>query len=622
MTLRQVLSVLLVSVLLAVPGGALAQDGGPGAQSETAVVGSAFTYQGRLESGGSGVSATCGFEFGVWDDASLGAQVGVTQTVPSVLVNAGYFTTQLNSGNEFGNSAFNGLARWLAINVRCPDSGAYTPLSPRQALTAAPYALYAAGNWGLNGNAGTTANFLGTTNNVTLTLMVNGQTAFRLGPNATAVNIVGGAASNNIHSGAFGSIIGGGTNNVISPSVGYGVVAGGTANRAGNFEATVAGGQGNLGDGSFSFIGGGQSNHTFGNYSGVGSGVGNDAIAEYTTVAGGFGNQADAAGATIAGGRANRASGPGAFVGGGGWDGTTASGNAAWGDASAITGGRGNVITATSDYGFIAGGQNNSTSADYASVLGGQDNAAGGTGATVVGGRSNSADGNYSVALGYGAHADQSGSVVWTCGACPILHAGNADAAFFNSDNGFWFGRNLSAESTPVIAPTVFISTSSGAYLSTGGVWNNASDRNAKLNFAAVDGVAVLDTLMSIPLETWSYKVEDDAVRHLGPMAQDFYAAFGLGDSDTSIGTVDADGVALAAIQGLYTVVQEKEAEIAALKVSQADLDARLAALEAGAGTPGAANRGQLAMALVVGMLAGAAVGAGAFALGRRKGQA
>ena len=73
-------------------------------------------------------------------------------------------------------------------------------------------------------------------------------------------------------------------------------------------------------------------------------------------------------------------------------------------------------------------------------------------------------------------------------------------------------------------------------------------------------------------------------------MSQDLYAAFGLGDSEASITTVDADGVALAAIQGLYTLSQEQAARIDALKEQNAsltqrldDLDARVTALEDGA---------------------------------------
>lgn len=78
---------------------------------------------------------------------------------------------------------------------------------------------------------------------------------------------------------------------------------------------------------------------------------------------------------------------------------------------------------------------------------------------------------------------------------------------------------------------------------------------------------------MRLPISRWSYK-DDPATRHIGPMAQDFHAAFEVGPDDKHIAPLDEGGVALAAIQGLYEIVQEKDAKIA-------DLEARVAALEA-----------------------------------------
>ena len=69
---------------------------------------------------------------------------------------------------------------------------------------------------------------------------------------------------------------------------------------------------------------------------------------------------------------------------------------------------------------------------------------------------------------------------------------------------------------------------------------------------------AVLDRVVAMPLATWNYKEQDDSIRHMGPMAQDFHAAFGLGVSDKLIDTVDPDGVALAAIQGLNESTLER----------------------------------------------------------------
>lgn len=85
---------------------------------------------------------------------------------------------------------------------------------------------------------------------------------------------------------------------------------------------------------------------------------------------------------------------------------------------------------------------------------------------------------------------------------------------------------------------------------------------------------------MQIPISRWSYKAQDPRIEHIGPMSQDFYAAFGLGADDKHISTVDADGVALAAMQGLYEMLRERDAEIAEIKKQNSQLQERLSALE------------------------------------------
>ena len=72
--------------------------------------------------------------------------------------------------------------------------------------------------------------------------------------------------------------------------------------------------------------------------------------------------------------------------------------------------------------------------------------------------------------------------------------------------------------------------------------------------------------LADISVESWNYKFQSPTVRHIGPMAQDFAAAFGVGEDDKHINMVDAFGVALASIQALYEMVKEKDAKIIALE--------------------------------------------------------
>jgi hypothetical protein len=108
------------------------------------------------------------------------------------------------------------------------------------------------------------------------------------------------------------------------------------------------------------------------------------------------------------------------------------------------------------------------------------------------------------------------------------------------------------------------------------GAFTYSSDRNMKTDFAAVNPRSILRKLSALPVQTWSYKNEGTSVRHLGPVAQDFRAAFGLGSDDRSIGAVDASGVALAAIQGLYQQNQELAAEVRQLRAQMARQQARL----------------------------------------------
>lgn len=88
------------------------------------------------------------------------------------------------------------------------------------------------------------------------------------------------------------------------------------------------------------------------------------------------------------------------------------------------------------------------------------------------------------------------------------------------------------------------------------------SDSNAKHDVTPVDERAVLEAVGRMPMSTWSYKTDARTVRHLGPMAQDFHGAFGLGGTDTAYDPIDAHGVAFASIKGLYAVVQEQNARI------------------------------------------------------------
>lgn len=124
------------------------------------------------------------------------------------------------------------------------------------------------------------------------------------------------------------------------------------------------------------------------------------------------------------------------------------------------------------------------------------------------------------------------------------------------------------------------LSLSAGLYVGLGhdapGTYSNLSDRNQKENFNAVDAQELLSFLSEIPVTTWNYVSQSDSIRHMGPMAQDFFAAFGLGEDDKHIGTVDADGVVLAAIQGLLERIERLEIANDRLKEQLASTEKRL----------------------------------------------
>ena len=112
--------------------------------------------------------------------------------------------------------------------------------------------------------------------------------------------------------------------------------------------------------------------------------------------------------------------------------------------------------------------------------------------------------------------------------------------------------------------------------LSISGIFAMVSDRKRKEKITPVDPVGILTKIAALPIAEWQFRGED--TRHLGPMAQDFYAAFGLGNGNTTIATVDADGVALAAIQALYHKGQKREQQISQLRKEIAELKSLLIA--------------------------------------------
>lgn len=285
---------------------------------------------------------------------------------------------------------------------------------------------------------------------------------------------------------------------------------------------------------------------------------GNSLNGDWAAIGGGRFNTNAGVGATIAGGQSNTASNHSATVGGG-------TGNLAAGLHSTVAGGVDNAAGGHTD--TVGGGDRNIASGGSSSVAGGQLNIASGTYATVPGGFNNEATGNYALAAGNRAKAAHNGAFVWADGIGTELSSSAADQFTVRASGGTRFFADVEA--------TVGVQLAAG-----GNSWSVISDRNAKENFTAVSYSDLLARLDAVPVTTWNLKSQDAAIRHIGPMAQDFQAAFGVGEDDRHISTSDADGVAFAAIKGLRELLKEKDTEVAALRAANAALEQRLARIE------------------------------------------
>jgi hypothetical protein len=377
--------------------------------------GTAFAYQGRLNTGSGPANGSYNLTFALFNVSSGGSASAGPLTNSATTVSNGLFTVTLN----FGNGVFNGTAYWLEIGVATNGSTSFQTLSPRQPLTPTPYAIYgenagtavlassvatgsvsssqlntlgppssgqvlefngssliwttpgtALSAWGLSGNAGTTAgvNFLGTTDNQPMELHINGSRALRLEPNSSvAPNVIGGAPVNRATPGTVGATIGGG--------------------------------------GAANYVGVAYSNVVSGVFGTVGGGLQNTVSGAEATIAGGYLNANSGYLATIGGGYYNIAANDEATVGGG-------ANNTASGAQSVVPGGQDNF--ATGDLSVVGGGNENNAGASGATVSGGSINNANGPGATIPGGFENIASGENSFAAGNNAQATNNGSFVWS----------------------------------------------------------------------------------------------------------------------------------------------------------------------------------------------------------------
>lgn len=628
--------------------------------------GTAFTYNGSLNFGGTPANGLYDFQFQAFDGPNaVNNAVSLLIPVNAVPVTNGLFTATI----DFGGGVFTGPPRWLQISVASNNVNPKVSLSPRQQLSPTPYSIFAAtsatvtngaitstqlangavgtaqiqnnainsgqiatgqvvktvngltdnitlsaggnititpsgntlqfsapntGGWSLAGNAGTVPgpNYVGTSDNQAFEAHVNGVRAMRLEPtsnnsaNTNLVNVIGGSPANFVTPGTRGATIGGG-----GAVYYFGQVC--TNSVTGDF-GTVSGGQGNVAAGA-SVVGGGQLNTAAGVYDTIGGGEGNVATASSSSafIGGGVDNITTRGYSVVGGGAFNLCSNNFGVIAGG--DANTIAQNS---EGASILGGENNKVQANATAGFIGGGISNSVTGNYGVVPGGFNNSAA----------------LNSFAAGYGSHAISPGSFVWSdpgwgssldfgsntfnvfassgtfvttprfeCDATSMLFGANASGFYAVSYNNPT-GLQISPSGACQITTGYNANSAVGVYLAAGGSgWNSLSDRNLKENFTDINARDVLEKVAAMPISIWNYKTQKKEIRHIGPMAQDFHAAFAVGEDDKHINNLDEEGVALAAIQGLNQKLEielkQKDTQIQNLEKSLADLKATVSQL-------------------------------------------
>jgi len=177
--------------------------------------------------------------------------------------------------------------------------------------------------------------------------------------------------------------------------------------------------------------------------------------------------------------------------------------------------------------------------------------------ATAVGSRGN-ATGSHSIAIGWRAATNSKTGAIVLADRCPTSPNTSLQAT---AQHQFVVRACRGHKLYTDAALTTGVEVAPG-----GGSWSSISDVNRKENFEPLDGEEVLRQLREVPVMTWNYKTQDASIRHAGPTAQDFYAAFGLGESEQLINTVDIDGINMAAIKALEERTARQRERIEALE--------------------------------------------------------
>ena len=562
------------------------------ALTATVAQGTAFTYQGRLNSGSGVANGSYDFAFTLFATGSGGVALAAPVTNSATLVSSGLFTVAV----DFGAGVFTGGSNWLELAVRTNGSGPFNTLTPRQQLAPTPNAIYAANA----GSAVTAAIAISAGSassvpaaNITGTLTPSQIPAGVVLDGATGLNLAG------TFSGGFG-----GVTNLNLSTAGFGS----SVNRfrfndlAGSEQVFLHAGRNldleTVNDGTF-WVGRDYTatvDHDF---------IFHAKHDENSTV---DNNRTDTIGLNYA------------LSVGNGLD-TTVGGSMSLSVAALLgintydlnfqafrnttcttinnlsdTVGQNLTLSVGNNFSAAVGGGMDLTIGKKLSVSTGQSLgllAASGVGVgttlpqaslhvysannpTVVRVQSTGTPGFGRLEFVSNPQGDVN---EWRPGYIQSTDAGGFTGGLAFFVNGTGTGSKFAANEIMRLqngrvgigttAPTTLLQV--GAATCNGTTWANGSDRNAKEKFRPVNAATVLAKVAALPLSEWSYKA-DAATRHIGPMAQDFYAAFNVGPDDKHIATVDADGVALAAIQGLNQKLEDQRAENAELRRELAEL--------------------------------------------------
>lgn len=492
----------------------------------------------------------------------------------------GAVTAAKIAGNAVTSQEVDSSTVQLRVTGTCAAGNAIQSIGQTGSVTCQSTSA-AGSDWSLNGNSGTSdAQFIGTTDNVPMVIKANNKRVARFDPaNSLAVgfaapNVVLGDQGNNVAPGATAASIGGGggRNGAVAlvPNLVYdfgGTVAGGQNNSAGGDDANVQ-------TQAYASVGGGLNNSASNSYATVSGGRDNLASGDHASVPGGFGNTASGTSSLAAGNRA-KALHNGALV----LADSTAADFASTDANQILLRASGGMAINTNRGIYTAAPAFNAELTIRPVVVNDRSNLQllNDVGDPYRGFELASANGGVFELGGFYASGSSEPSE-------SILFRAN----YFGSSGYAKFSFNKNAD--PIAGAVLQVgntgdtTSGNGAYLTQGGTWTNGSSRAFKRAFVAVDASAILAKVVALPLSTWNY-IDSTEGRHLGPMAEDFAAAFGVGNDNQHIATVDADGVALAAIQGLNAKLDTENAKLAqdnaALRAANAAMDARLKRLEA-----------------------------------------